>query len=86
MKTFPIQRVGRIPYSIAERAYQRYVQLYGSKQSLERLAERGGFGLVELGVLLRGYERRVNVAEDDQQACEVATREILKALMEEGQP
>jgi hypothetical protein len=65
---FPIQDVGAIPWSLAERAYQRYSQLYGTGQSLERLAERGGFGLAELGYLLRGHGRNY------------ATREILNAM------
>lgn len=67
----------------AERAYARYAKLYGGAQTLERLAERGGFGLAELGFLLRGYDRRNDSKEDDrdwQQACDYATCEILKAL------
>lgn len=33
----------RCPWSVAEKAYSAYAAQYGSKQSLERLAERGGF-------------------------------------------
>lgn len=83
MKRFPIQQVGLVPWGLAERAYERYAQLYGRSQSLERLAERGGFGLAELGFLLRGYEKRSDSKEDDgdwRRACEYATREILKAI------
>ena len=82
-RTFPVQRVGLIPWSVAEQAYARYSQLYGRDQTLERLAERGGFGLAELGFLLRGYGRRQDGKEDDrdwQSACEHATKEILAAL------
>jgi len=42
-----------IPWWLAEEAYERYSELYGSSQSLERLAERGGFGREELLWLLR---------------------------------
>lgn len=61
-KTFPIQTeiegklrlpVTQIPWWLAEIAYKHYVQLFGDQQSLERLAERGGFGREELLGLLR---------------------------------
>ena len=62
-KNFPIQAeflpagkklaATEIPWWLAEIAYERYVELYGNQQSLERLAERGGFGRKELLVLLR---------------------------------
>jgi len=44
---------GDIPWWLAVEAYQYYSKLYGSSQSLERLAERGGFGREELLWLLR---------------------------------
>ena len=57
---FPIQRDLRtsslfprsIPWHVAESAYEEYVKKFGREQSLERLAERGGFGWEELGWLL----------------------------------
>ena len=42
-----------IPWWLARVAYTRYVSLYGQGQSLERLAERGGFGRQELLDLLK---------------------------------
>lgn len=59
MKMFPIQarrggRLGYISWDMAEKAYEVYSFLYGTDQSLERLAERGGFGLTELCYLLEG--------------------------------
>jgi hypothetical protein len=42
-----------IPWWLAEEAYEHYSKLYGSSQSLERLAERGGFDREELLWLLR---------------------------------
>lgn len=60
-KYFPIQAeyssvklpASQIPWWLAEVAYKHYAQLFGSQQSLERLAERGGFGREELLRLLR---------------------------------
>ena len=45
-KEFPLCGFGagkKIPWSCAERAYEKYVRKYGKGQTLERLAERGGF-------------------------------------------
>ena len=64
VRPFPIQgelstsRWGKreactVPWWLAKEAYSFYVELYGSRQSLERLAERGGFGRDELLGLLR---------------------------------
>lgn len=68
MKKFPIQAESRrgesgnvfqvnrihIPWAVAEIAYEEYVRSNGDRQSLERLAERGGFGRDELLHLLEG--------------------------------
>ncbi|NOK05810.1 MULTISPECIES: hypothetical protein [Myxococcus] len=42
----------RIPWPVAERAWSAYVQRCGTSQSLECIAERGGFGWVEMDTLL----------------------------------
>lgn len=42
-----------VPWWLAEVAYEWYVHLFGRRQSLEQLAERGGFGHYELLHLLR---------------------------------
>lgn len=42
-----------IPWWLAEEAYREYARRFGSTQSLERIAERGGFGREELLWLLR---------------------------------
>jgi hypothetical protein len=44
----PIQ----IPWEWAELAYEEYSSRYGTSQSLERLAERHGFGVYEIIELL----------------------------------
>ena len=61
VRPFPIQQGGTIPWWLAEVAYGYYAELYTTEQSLERLAERGGFGMLELVALLR----RRNPAELD---------------------
>ena len=60
-RAFPIQsdlRPSRerstIPWWLAEVAYKHYVSRWGTGQSLEQLAERGGFGREELvGLICR---------------------------------
>lgn len=44
-----------IPWEVAERAYRAYSARYGTDQSLERIAERGGFGAGELDVFAPGW-------------------------------
>jgi hypothetical protein len=44
-----------IPWSTAERAYAAYSVRFGTTQSLERLAERGGFGPRELDMFVPGW-------------------------------
>lgn len=60
---YPIKKVGRsivnyprstIPWWLAEIAYEVYSKKYGKSQSLDRLAERGGFGREEFLWLLSG--------------------------------
>lgn len=51
MTRFPIQGVGTVAWEAAEHAYRAYSARYGKDQSLERLAQRGGFGLAEFAML-----------------------------------
>jgi hypothetical protein len=83
-----------IPWWLAEIAYEEYVNLFGKDQSLERLAERGGFGRWELLALLapacihsrtslrlgltRGY---LELIKWDNAAT--ATRELARGVLEE---
>ncbi len=61
-KRHPMNRIpeGSVPWKLAECAYEVYSHIYGTDQSLERLAERGGFGWVELTVFLsaRRYPKK----------------------------
>ena len=61
-KMFPIQTQRgavphplSIPWSIAELAYSVYAANYGKGQSLEYLAQRGGFGPGEMDMFLPGW-------------------------------
>jgi hypothetical protein len=49
-----------IPWSVAEKAYSVYAARYGRSQSLERLAERGGFGPSEMDEFLPGWRDEVS--------------------------
>jgi hypothetical protein len=70
-RTFPLQRPlsssdtkpgpRMIPWEIAERAYAEYAKRYGTSQSLERLAERGGFDVGEMDMLLPSWRNEVDV-------------------------
>lgn len=58
-RMFPIQAQDKLPASsipwwLAEEAYAQYSHHYGTGQTLERLAERGGFGRIEFLDLLAG--------------------------------
>lgn len=49
---------GEVPWSVAALAYEVYSRKYGKQQSLERLAQRGGFSWGELVWLLRGGDEK----------------------------
>jgi len=53
-RMFPIQKGTPVPWSQAEIAYVTYRRLLGGSQTLERLAERGGFGENEYRLLRAG--------------------------------
>lgn len=64
-KKFPIQpdydeKFREVDWEIAEKAYKAYKAQYGSSQSLEIIAERGGFGAEELVTLLYEYIKQLN--------------------------
>lgn len=67
-KTFPIQFESgaapfptSIPWHIAELAYSVYGAKHGTSQSLERLAERGGFAPSEMDQYLPDWRARCDV-------------------------
>lgn len=62
IRPFPVRELGEpigyIPWWLAEIAYLAYADHYGNIQSLERIAERGGFGRKELIYLLTGKDAK----------------------------
>lgn len=61
-----------IPWAIAELAYSAYAAYYGRNQSLECLAERGGFSPCEMDLLLPGWRGRC----DENEKLREALRDI----------
>jgi hypothetical protein len=53
-RRFPIQQCGTVDWAAAEQAYATYVYHCGRSQTLEQLAERGGFGVAEFAALYLG--------------------------------
>lgn len=74
-----------IPWSIAEKAYSAYAAKHGRAQSLERMAERGGFYPAEMDVLYPQWRDETNeviqLRSDRDKALRVAegAREELDA-------
>jgi len=54
-RRFPMQRGPDIDWQTAEKIYEMYSALYGTSQSLERLAERHGFGWAEVEHIQKEY-------------------------------
>lgn len=48
----------KIPWRLAELAYSVYAADYGKSQSLERLAERGGFGPGEMDMFVPNWREQ----------------------------
>lgn len=46
-----------IPWSLAEEIYKVYQRVNNNDQTLERIAERGGFSYGEIRALMEKYER-----------------------------
>lgn len=51
----------RIPWEVAELAYSVYAARYGTDQSLEVMAKRGGFGPGEMDIFLPDWRERCSV-------------------------
>lgn len=49
-----------IPWAWAEKAYAVYSERYGREQSLERMAQRGGFGVEELDLFAPGWREHAS--------------------------
>jgi hypothetical protein len=83
-KDFPIASEGkaaahplRIPWNVAELAYSVYRSKYGSSQSLERLAERGGFYPSEMDEFLPDWRERSSEEERLRRERDIATEALV---------
>ena len=75
-RRFPIQGGLTISRDAAQRAYDHYVKLYGRQQSLDRLSERGGFGIREFVELWYG---RKDMAEYETQFAAALAKADVRA-------
>jgi hypothetical protein len=80
-KMFPIQTQKgaephplRIPWELAELAYSVYASRYGRSQSLERLAERGGFGPNEMDMFVPGWRDKCSRITKIEKALEESVK------------
>ncbi len=55
---FPMQDGPDIDWETAKKIYKMYSFLYGSSQSLERLAEKGGFGWAQVKYITSDYKKK----------------------------
>jgi hypothetical protein len=79
-KRFPIQWEGTIPWSVAEVAYQAYAKRFGRHQSLERLAQRGGFSAGEMDMFAPDWRERVEKTEGFEARIAELERELNEKL------
>lgn len=63
---FPLQRSrhqlnepSSIPMALAEKVYENYAKRFGTQQSLQRLGQRGGFGIEEMDQLYPKWREEV---------------------------
>ncbi len=56
-RMFPMQDGPDIHWDTAEKIYETYSELYGTGQSLKRLAERCGFGWAEIPLFINDLKR-----------------------------
>lgn len=57
-RRFPMLDGPDIDWVTAEKIYKIYSQLHGTKQTLERIAKRGGFGWGEVRLLVKKAKER----------------------------
>jgi hypothetical protein len=55
---FPMQNGPGIPWSTAEAIYKAYREVFGTSQTLEGIAGRGGFGWSEVEAIRVFYQRK----------------------------
>lgn len=83
----PIQNTGTVSWKAAERAYENYARRHGRSQSMERMAERGGFGLQEFAYLY--YDGRAcgpnpGQYDGDEREWSHVCRDVVRVVQELG--
>lgn len=68
-----------MPWAVADRAWAAYSAQYGREQSVERLAQRGGFGWGEMDMLFPGWRDAT-----DQWKALAAERDALRVEVREA--
>jgi hypothetical protein len=66
-----------VPWAVAEKAWAAYAQQYGTWQSVERLAERGGFGWCEMDTFYPGWREEVDPFRRLERECSRLAAELL---------
>ena len=82
-RTFPIQKGTDVPWAMAQRAYVYYSEQYGNTQSIERMAQRGGFGWQEFACFLAGHDPRSGHVECTEKAMDLCWPTDLARLRSE---
>lgn len=54
-----------IPWGVHEKVYQKYASIYGTCQSMERISQRGGFGVKEIRELYPEWDNTILIAKQD---------------------
>lgn len=82
----PVQKyhAKTIPWKVHGLAWEAYAKKYGTQQSPERMAERGGFGIYEMDMFLPGW-REMAEAIDSEQAAVDTLRAQLEAAEERAE-
>lgn len=69
-----------IPWAVAERAYAAYSAKFGTAQSIECLAERGGFAKTEMDMLLPTWRQEVaRLLLAEEPAAQEASKPLTEA-------
>jgi hypothetical protein len=79
---FPLQKTRgptgptSVPWAVAEKAWAAYSTLYGRDQSVERMAERGGFTWGEMDELFPGWKDATDAWKKLEQERNVAVADL----------
>lgn len=79
-RMFPMQGGPDIPWWLAEVIYAGYSTAHGTGQSLERLAERGGFGWSEVPIFWSGIGPGIRLGQAPREAMDEAFNAAMDRL------